>query len=73
MAIKLGLPLAWVNEHSSTWSAAMKFNLKKDRSGNLDSAAAALLLEQWLKEGPELKPVNWASPSFSNVERNDGS
>ena len=28
-----------------------------DRSGRLDSAAAAVLLEQWLQEGPELKPV----------------
>ncbi|MFN9693175.1 MAG: Holliday junction resolvase RuvX, partial [Synechococcaceae cyanobacterium] len=24
-----------------------------DRSGRLDSLAAALLLEQWLREGPE--------------------
>jgi putative Holliday junction resolvase len=27
--------------------------LHGDRSGALDSAAAALLLEQWLQEGPE--------------------
>ena len=31
--------------------------LAKDRSGRLDSAAAALLLEQWLQEGPEPEPV----------------
>lgn len=69
----LELPVAWVNEHSSTWSAAMKFNLKKDRSGNLDSAAAALLLEQWLKEGPELKPVQLATSLVSKMVGMNGS
>jgi putative Holliday junction resolvase len=44
--------LAWVNEHASTWAAAERFALQGDRSGRLDSAAAALLLEQWLREGP---------------------
>ena len=62
MAIKLDLPLAWVNEHSSTWEAKNRFNIENDRTGKLDSAAAALLLEQWLREGPELdfsyKPLN---------------
>ena len=48
-----GLPLAWVNEHSSTWAAGERHGLHGDRSGALDSAAAALLLEQWLQEGPE--------------------
>ena len=47
------LPLAWVNEHSSSWAAADRFGLHGDRSGRLDSAAAALLLEQWLREGPQ--------------------
>lgn len=47
----LSLPLVWVNEHASSWAAAERFSLKKDRSGKLDSAAAALLLEQWLREG----------------------
>ncbi len=49
-----GLPLAvaWVNEHASTWAAGERFGLQGDRSGRLDSAAAALLLEQWLREGP---------------------
>ena len=46
------LPVAWVNEHSSSWAAADRFGLHGDRSGRLDSAAAALLLEQWLREGP---------------------
>lgn len=48
-----GLPVAWVNEHSSSWAAAESLGLHGDRSGALDSAAAALLLEQWLLEGPE--------------------
>ena len=60
IAKELSLPLAWVNEHSSTWLAGEKFNLNNDRSGKLDSAAAVILLEQWLKEGPELLPVKTA-------------
>jgi putative Holliday junction resolvase len=47
------LPLAWVDEHASSWAAGERFGLHGDRSGRLDSAAAALLLEQWLREGPE--------------------
>ncbi len=57
IAQSLGLPLAWVNEHSSSWDARNRFNLHNDRSGEIDSAAAALLLEQWLLEGPEVEPV----------------
>ena len=57
LASALNLPLAWVNEQCSTWAAAERHGLRGDRSGRLDSAAAALLLEQWLQEGPELKPV----------------
>ena len=57
LAQALQLPLAWVNEHSSTWAAGERHGLKGDRSGRLDSAAAALLLDQWLREGPDLKPV----------------
>lgn len=53
LARATGLPLAWVNEHGSSWSAAEHHGLHGDRSGALDSAAAALLLEQWLLEGPE--------------------
>ncbi|WP_216903546.1 Holliday junction resolvase RuvX [Synechococcus sp. CCY 9618] len=48
-----GLPLAWVDEHASSWEAGERCGLHGDRSGRLDSAAAALLLEQWLREGPE--------------------
>lgn len=53
LARALQLPLAWVNEHASSWAAAERHGLHGDRSGALDSAAAALLLEQWLQEGPE--------------------
>ena len=53
LARALQLPLAWVNEHTSSWAAAERHGLHGDRSGALDSAAAALLLEQWLLEGPE--------------------
>lgn len=47
------LPLAWVDEHASSWDAGERFRLHGDRSGRLDSLAAALLLEQWLRDGPE--------------------
>lgn len=57
LARVLQLPLAWVNEHSSSWAAAERHGLHGDRSGALDSAAAAMLLEQWLQEGPEPQPV----------------
>ncbi len=53
LARSLALPLAWVNEHASSWAAAERHGLQGDRTGALDSAAAALLLEQWLAEGPE--------------------
>ena len=48
------LPLAWVDEHASSWEAGERHGLHGDRSGRLDSLAAALLLEQWLQDGPEL-------------------
>lgn len=53
----LPLPLIWVNEHASTWEAGDRFGLHGDRSGRLDSAAAALLLEQWLREAPAATPT----------------
>ena len=56
VAKSLDLPIAWVNEHSSSWAAATEYKLEGDRSGKVDSQAAALLLKQWLREGPELKP-----------------
>ena len=73
LASALALPLAWVNEHSSTWAAAERHGLAGDRSGRLDSAAAALLLEQWLREGPELKPVQCHGGSASARQADGGS
>ncbi len=57
IAKELVLPLAWVNEHSSSWEARQRNNLYNDRTGKIDSAVAALLLEQWLREGPELQKI----------------
>ena len=71
LAQALQLPLAWVNEHSSTWAAGEQYGLAGDRSGRLDSAAASLLLEQWLQEGPELKPVQLFGDS-AGTELADG-
>jgi putative holliday junction resolvase len=62
LARSLNLPLALVNEHASSWEAGERHGLHHDRSGALDSAAAALLLEQWLAEGPEPAPVATATP-----------
>lgn len=64
LARSLQLPLAFVNEHASSWAAAERHGLHGDRSGALDSAAAALLLEQWLAEGPEPAPVAPATPAL---------
>ena len=62
LARAVGLPLAWVNEYGSSWEAGERHGLHGDRSGRLDSAAAALLLEQWLQEGPEPGPVAPVGP-----------
>jgi putative Holliday junction resolvase len=64
LARQLQLPLAFVDEHTSSWAAAERHGLHGDRSGALDSAAAALLLEQWLAEGPEPAPVAPATPAL---------
>ena len=73
LAQALQLPLAWVNEHSSTWAAGEQYGLSGDRSGRLDSAAAALLLEQWLAEGPDVEPVNMAPDDRGGNEVDEGS
>ena len=73
LAEAVNLPIAWVNEHSTTWAAANQHNLHNDRTGKLDSASAGLILEQWLKEGPELMPVKAASYNLKNVSCNTGS
>lgn len=62
LARHLALPLAFVNEFASSWAAGERHGLHGDRSGALDSAAAGLLLEQWLAEGPEPAPVATATP-----------
>ena len=54
----LNLPLIFINEHCSTLEAKEKFSLKKDKTGKIDSAAAAVLLQQWLIEGPDLDDSN---------------
>lgn len=64
LARHLDLPIAWVNEHASSWEAGERHGLHGDRSGALDSAAAALLLDQWLLEGPEPAPVTAATPAL---------
>ena len=71
LALALKLPLALVNEHSSSWAAAERHGLQGDRSGRLDSAAASLLLEQWLADGPEPEPVDMAAPSASETVGNE--
>ena len=54
LAKSLNLPLAFINEQCSTIEAKEKFSFKSDRTGRIDSAAAAILLQQWLIEGPNL-------------------
>jgi len=50
----LNLPMVFINEHCSTIEAKERFSLKIDKTGKIDSAAAAILLQQWLIEGPNL-------------------
>ncbi|ABB49859.1 Holliday junction resolvase YqgF [Prochlorococcus marinus str. MIT 9312] len=54
---ELKLPFSYVNEHSSTWESSNRFGIKKDKSGLIDSFAAKVILEQWIKEGPELEEL----------------
>ena len=54
---ELKLPFSFVNEHSSTWESTNRFGVKKDKSGLIDSLSAKVILEQWMKEGPELKEL----------------
>ena len=68
LARALSLPMAFVNEHSSSWAAGERHHLHGDRSGRLDSAAAALLLEQWLADGPEAQPVQMAPESDGETD-----
>jgi len=52
---ELKLPFSYVNEHSSTWESSYRFGIEKDKSGMIDSFSAKIILEQWIKEGPELE------------------
>tara|TARA_B100000945_G_scaffold48126_1_gene34009 strand:- start:140 stop:574 length:435 start_codon:yes stop_codon:yes gene_type:complete len=54
----LNLPVVFINEHCTTIEAKERFSLKSDKSGRIDSAAAAILLQQWLIEGPNLDDSN---------------
>ena len=67
IARNLALPMAFVNEHTSSWAAGESYGLHNDRTGQLDSAAAGLLLDQWLREGPELKPVGMQTYAIRHV------
>ena len=58
LAICLELPVVFINEHCSTFEAKERFSLKSDKTGKIDSAAAAILLQQWLIEGPNLDDSN---------------
>ena len=58
LAISLKLPVIFINEHCSTIEAQEKFSLKIDKTGRIDSASAAILLQQWLIEGPNLDDSN---------------
>ena len=58
LASNLRLPVVFINEHCSTVEAKEKFSLKNDKTGKIDSAAAAILLQQWLIEGPDLDDSN---------------
>ena len=73
LANALNLPIALVNEHSTTWEVKNKLNLHNDRTGRIDSEVAALLLKQWLIEGPELKPVKMASYQDTQFNPDRGS
>ena len=55
---RLSKPYVFVNEHSSTWESVDRFGIQKDKSGIVDSLSAKIILEQWIKEGPELKEYN---------------
>ena len=58
LAKSLILPFVFINEHCSTIEAKERFSIKHDKTGRIDSAAAAILLQQWLIEGPNLDDSN---------------
>ena len=52
---EIKLPYAFVNENSTTWESNNRYGIKRDKTGLIDSFSAKIILEQWIKEGPELK------------------
>ena len=54
----LNLPCVFINEQCTTIEAEEKYSLINDKTGRLDSASAAILLQQWLIEGPNLDDSN---------------
>ncbi len=58
LARALDLPLAWVDERYTSWAAGETMGLQADGTGRLDSAAAVLILSQWLAEGPEPRSLD---------------
>ena len=58
LATYLNLPVVFINEHCSTFEAKEKFSLERDKTGRIDSASAAIILQQWLIEGPDLDDQN---------------
>ena len=58
----LKLPFNYVNEHSSTWESINTYGIKNDKSGIIDSFSAKIILEQWIKEGPELQEFVFNNP-----------
>ena len=58
----LNLPFNYVNEHSSTWESINTYGIRKDKSGLIDSYSAKVILEQWIREGPELKEFVFNNP-----------
>tara|TARA_Y100001970_G_scaffold292716_1_gene435416 strand:- start:14710 stop:15129 length:420 start_codon:yes stop_codon:yes gene_type:complete len=49
----INIPYEFVNEHSSSWEAQQRFNIKRDKSGDIDGFSSYIILEQWIKENPE--------------------
>ncbi len=58
LAASLKLPVVFINEQCTTIEAKERFSLENDKTGRIDSAAAAILLQQWLREGPVLDASN---------------
>ena len=49
------LLISWL--FSNRFTAGSIFDVKKDKSGLIDSLSAKVILEQWIEEGPELEEL----------------